>query len=193
MPRPSSLLALTILLPALAVLPACRHAEVKPVEEPLRARDLYPLAIGNQWTYEIHAAGQSVLRTIEIVSQQDGFFLDSKNGRLTQDKKGLRDGDRYLIENPVEKGRSWFSVMSVESSEEFEIVDAGHPCTVQAGTFGRCVVVRATTKLDPSRSIAIESTYAEGVGLVMLHSEQSDKGQAMPVLDMELVAYKLTP
>ena len=151
------------------------------------------MRVGNQWTYEIKADGQSVLRNIEIVSEQDGFFLDNKSGRLAQDSKGLRDGDRYLIENPVEKGHTWFSVVSVQSSEQFEVTEAGHPCSVQAGTFGRCIIVRATTSIDPARSVAIESTYAEGVGLVALHTEQIDHGQATPRLEMELVTYKLAP
>jgi hypothetical protein len=173
----------------------CEHVEVKPVEAetPLRAKDLYPLHVGNQWTYEVRAAGQKVLRTIEILSQQDGFFLDSMNGRLAEDAKGLRDGDRYLIENPVQRGHTWFSVMTIQNTEHFEILSAGHPCTVQAGTFGRCATVRATSQIDPARTIAIESTYAEGVGLVLLRTEQIDHGRGTQQLDMELVNYKLAP
>jgi len=182
---------------ALLAVASCQHAP-KPapvvVDDALRARDLYPLRVGNAWTYEIRTSGQSVLRSIEITAEQDGYFLDSKAGRLREDARGLRDGDRYLIENPIQAGHKWFSVVSVQSTEEFEITEAGHPCTVQAGTFGRCVTVRATSSVDADRSLALVSTYAEGVGLVSLHTEQATAGKTpVPQLDMELVTYKLAP
>jgi hypothetical protein len=163
-----------------------------PEPDPLRAKDLYPLRIGNQWTYKV--SGRPELETVEIVGERDGFFIDTKNGRLKHDEHGLRDGDRYLIEDPVRKGHSWFSVITIHSTESFAVSEAGHPCTVKAGTFGRCVTVRATSPVDVDRSLVIESTYAEGVGLVSIHTEQDTRGQLPKiVMEAELVAYHLAP
>lgn len=184
----------------LALLVGCAHAPAPapaapaPAAETLRARDLYPLRVGNKWTYEIRSAGQQVVRTIEITGEQDGYFVSKPMGKLRHDAKGLRDEDRYLIENPVETGHTWFSVVSVQSTEQFAITEAGHPCTVQAGTFGRCATVKATNAIDAQRSITIESTYAEGVGLVALKIDQVTKGKP-PVAQqqMELISYQLAP
>jgi len=162
--------------------------------EALRPRDLYPLRVGNQWTYDIRAGGQEATRTVVITGQQDdGFFVDNRHGKLRVDERGLRDGDRYLIESPVEKGHGWFSVQSLHSTERFEIIDAGRPCTVRAGTFGRCVTVRASSKVDATRTLLIESTYAEGVGLVALRTWQVLPKDTTPLMNMELVAFRLAP
>jgi hypothetical protein len=184
----------SLLLAVLIV--GCAHAP-GPAPAPidaLRAKDLYPLRVGNKWTYEIRSAGQKAVRTVELVGEKDGFFLSNPPGKLRHDSTGLRDDDRYLIQNPVEAGRTWMSVVSVQSTEQFQTTEAGHPCTVQAGTFGRCATVRATNAIDSARSIVIESTYAEGVGLVALHIEQVTKGHP-PVTqqEMELLSYHLAP
>jgi hypothetical protein len=185
------------LLPAIAVasvFTGCAHAPQPPPpdQDPLRAKDLYPLRIGNQWTYQV--SGRPEPDVVEIVAEKEGFFLDTKHGRLKQDERGLRDGDRYLIEDPVRKDHSWFSVITIHATESFQISEVGHPCTVKAGTFGRCVTVRATSPLDADRSLVIESTYAEGVGLVAFHTEQQTRGKT-PVIavEAELLSYHLAP
>ncbi len=187
--------ALPILLPLSLLAAACQHAPPAPPEpEALRARDLYPLRIGNQWTYERRGAGVSEVRTISIVSENDSFFTDTGGGQFRQDARGFRDPQRYLIENPVRKNHSWFAVNSVHSTERFEISEVGKPCTVKAGTFGRCVTVRATNQVDEDRSIVIESTYAEGIGLVSLHTEQVRRNRTPQiVMELELVSYHLAP
>jgi hypothetical protein len=176
------------------VMGGCAHSAPAPVvdQDPLRAKDLYPLRVGNQWSYKV--SGRPEPETVEIVGERDGFFIDTKNGRLKHDERGLRDGDRYLIEDPVRKDHSWFSVITIHSTENFQISEAGHPCTVKAGTFGRCVTVRATSPVDVDRSLVIESTYAEGVGLVSFHTEQDTRGKTpVVVMEAELLSYHLAP
>lgn len=184
----------SLLAVSLFALTACRHAEVKPPPPSPKAREFYPLKVGNHWTYEIRAAGQTVERTISIVSQKDGFFVDNTGAELKHDDTGLRDRNRYLLENPVEAGRKWLSVQSVRSTEHFEITSAGSGCSTRAGTFADCVTVQSTAEVRPGRKLIIESTYAKGVGLVSLQTLQIEGSSAPQTqLELELVSYNVTP
>jgi hypothetical protein len=181
----------------LLLLPACKHAPPKPGQPEtvaLRARDFYPLKVGNQWTYEIRSSGQKSERTIKILAESDGFFVDNMHAKLRQDETGLRDEHRYLLENPVSEGHKWFSVLSLQATEHFEITEAGHPCSARAGTFGECVTVKSTNELGHGRTLVLESTYAQGVGLVALRTSQVEKDSA-PVtqVELELVTYRFQP
>ena len=133
-------------------------------------------------------------RTISIVSQKDGFFVDNTGAELKHDDTGLRDRNRYLLENPVEAGRKWLSVQSVRSTEHFEITSAGSGCSTRAGTFADCVTVQSTAEVRPGRKLIIESTYAKGVGLVSLQTLQIEGSSAPQTqLELELVSYNVTP
>ena len=116
---------------------ACEHVEVKPVEPeaPMRARDFYPLRVGSRGPTKSASVARRCCATSRC-SQQDGFFVDSGNGHFAEDAKGLRDGDRYLIENPV-AGAHLVQRADDSIVGALRITSAGHPCTVQAGTFGR--------------------------------------------------------
>jgi hypothetical protein len=159
-----------------------------------KVRDYYPLKVGNQWTYELRSFGEKQTLAISIVSEKDGFFFDSTNAALRHDDTGLRDRNRYLIENPLEVGRKWISVQSVQSTEHFEITSVGEPCSSKAGSFANCVTVRSTSEVRPGRRLVIESTYAKNVGLVALQTEQLEgNSPATTQLELELISYKLAP
>jgi len=192
MPARSILTCLLLVAVSCATTKAATDAPAP--DDKLRARDFYPLKVGNRWTYEIRAQGQKVRRTVEIVSEKDGYFLDSQNGRYKHDATGLRDANRYLMQNPLETGHKWMSVLSLQSTERFEVTDAGAPCTTIAGTFGQCVTVKAENMVRPGQTLILESTYAQGVGLVHLRTLQQVK-DTDPALQMELelVSYELAP
>lgn len=168
-------ITLTLTLAVALVLAGCPRA-AKPDEAPktptsggemLRARDFYPLAVGNSWTYEDVSAAGSTTRTVTIVREEGGVFYDSQNGALRFDAIGLRDRDRYLLKEPLLPGATWHSVVSVQSTERYEIVEAGRPCEVPAGTFANCVRVRATIqRAGPGFDYVAEWTYAQGIGIV---------------------------
>lgn len=187
------------LLAALALaFAACATAPVAPppatVTEALRARDFYPLRVGHKWTYEVRAGGQVATRSIEILKEDGGFYRDSGGGSLKGDARGLRDPDRYLLMDPVEKGHKWSSVLSVQSTERYEIIDAGRPCEVPAGLFARCVTVRGTNAIDANRQLVNEVTYAEGVGLVEMHTfARTGSEPPKEQVSMRLVSFKLAP
>lgn len=157
----------------------------------MRVEDFYPLRIGNQWTYEVSGAGLSGQQLIEMTSEENGWFVDSMGARLRIDAFGLRDPDRYLLRAPLEAGTNWSNVESVQSVERHEIIEAGRSCSTPAGVWARCVVVRSTNALTPSRVFVLESTYAEGVGLVSQRTIQQAKGQEpVVVLERELLSFE---
>lgn len=185
-----ALLLIPLALACATTRPATPAPDEKPRVEGMRARDLMPLAVGKRWTYRVTAAGQMRDTTIEIVDERDGYFLDNTGQALRLDASGLKDPERYLLLEPLTEGQKWSAVQAPGVVERYEVVEAGRPCRVLAGTFGRCLVVRASVKLDKRSSLINEFTYAEGVGLVEQRVSEV-QGQGAPVLRMrrELVAF----
>lgn len=186
-------------LVVLALAAGCAHAPPPPAAapaavEPLRARDFYPLRVGSQWTYELVAGPKVERRSVRILSEEQGYFVDDQKGALRLDARGLRDRDRYLLEEPIEAGHRWTSVLSVTATERYEILEAGRPCSAPAGTFARCVVVRGTLRQDARIQLVNEWTYAEGVGLVGLKSGVAEDAKATrPLFELRLVSYQTAP
>ncbi len=157
------------------------------------ARDFQPLAVGTEWTYSGRMMGQPVQKTLRVTAVEDGFFVfdDEARSRMKFDDLGLRDDKRYLIQQPVEKGRSWSSIVSVSSTERYEILDAGFACEVPAGRFSDCVTVRATNRIDANRQFRIDWTYAPGVGQVRMAFAVLEGDREIPQGSIELQSYRL--
>lgn len=188
--------SIAFVVAAAVLMTGCRtapEAKPQPSEATMRVEDFYPLRVGNRWTYEVSGAGLSGEQSIEMTGEENGWFVDSMGGRLRIDAFGLRDPDRYLLRAPLEVGTSWSNVESVQSVERHEIVEAGGSCATDAGLWARCVVVRSTNALTPSRVFVLESTYAEGIGLVAQRTVQEAKGQKpVVVLERQLLSFEST-
>lgn len=157
----------------------------------LRVRDFYPLNVGNRWTYDVRMGNRTMRQSVEIVAEERGFHRDSEGGLLRIDDEGLRDPQRYLLRNPLVEGTAWSSVPAPGSIERYEIVEAGTSCKTPAGTFARCVRVRGENRVDPSRVLVSEWTYAEGVGLVELRTRiERGEGNYLPQIEMVLVSFE---
>jgi hypothetical protein len=145
----------------------CAHAP-KAKAAPGEARNFYPLAVGNRWTYETKMLGETAERTVEITGNRDGYYVDSGGAQLTTDAFGIRDQKRYLLRDPVEEGNAWTNVVSVSSVEHYKILAAGAPCDAPAGRFDRCVKVEGRNRIDPKTTLVNEVTFAAGVGIVRI-------------------------
>jgi hypothetical protein len=154
----------------------------------------YPLAVGNQWTYEFVSGEQRKRDTIRVVAREGGWFLDDHKGKLRVDGEGLRDPDHYLLRGPLEAGAKWSAVEDLHV-QRFEITAADGAEVTPAGTFLHCVTVRNELLLpgDSGRFVT-EWTYAPGVGLVRGRtSVQKPRGETLPQLTFSLVEYRLAP
>jgi hypothetical protein len=163
----------------------------------LKARDFYPLAVGNTWTYRSTPGDET--RTIAIVREEEGFFIDNNTppARLQTRSTGVYDGDRFLLEEPLEVGHKWLAVPSASEVERYEIVATGLELSTPAGFFKDCVRVRAET---PQRgpdgkpvTVVVLWTYAPQVGLIRIEQRLEMEGaNTRSLMTIELIDYELS-
>ena len=189
-----------ILLSLLALAAACAHrappAAVAPAARATPAED-FPLAVGNAWTWVDESPAlpperRGAERPVRILSRDaDGYFHDSERGELRADADCLHDRLRRLLCAPFEPGQAWSSVVSVSSTERYEIAAVGEKVTTPAGTFDGCVRVRAHNRAGASTDYVNEITYAPGVGPVRIETFSVVKGAVTPQVRAVLRAYEL--
>ena len=176
---------------------ACASAPPAPPRGSAPA-DYFPLAVGNEWVYQDlspqldPAARTARQRTVRILSRDaDGYFLDSEKGALRADPDCLHDRLRRLLCKPFAPGHAWTSVVSVGSTERYEIVAVGERVRTAAGTFDGCIRVRAHNRAGPEADNLLEITYAPGVGPVRLETFAVVRGTASQQVKAELLSYRL--
>jgi hypothetical protein len=186
------------LLPLAALAAACAGAPRPPAATVSAARtpaDFHPLAVGNEWTYRDESPGlgqPGAPRTVRILERtEDGYFRDSDRGELRADADCLHDRSRRLLCAPIAKGNSWTSVVSVSSTEKYEIAAVGETVETPAGRFEGCVRVRAHNRAGPGAELVLEITYAPGVGPVRIETFALVRGEAVPQLRAVLERIKL--
>ncbi len=160
--------------------------------------DYFPLAVGNEWVYQDlspqldPAMRSSRHRTVRILSRDaDGYFLDNEKGALRADPDCLHDRLRRLLCKPFATGHTWTSVVSVGSTERYEIVAVGERVRTPAGTFDGCIRVRGHNRAGPEADNLLEITYAPGVGPVRLETFAVVKGTATQQVKAELLSFRL--
>jgi hypothetical protein len=190
----------TLLLTLVACV-ACASAPGAPAPVASQAKagapaDYFPLAIGNEWVWDdvspqLPNGGRRAARTVRIVSRtEDGFLRDSEGTDLRADGECVRDRVRRLLCKPLTAGAGWKSVVSVSSTERYEIVGVGERVEVPAGRFDGCVRVRAHNRAGPSTEAVMELTYAPGVGPVRLETWVIVGGVAAPQVRAVLRSFR---
>jgi hypothetical protein len=193
--RVSSVVTGLGVLAAALVFSACAkrvEAEDTTAPAPQSVAAYYPLAVGNRWTYLVNGRADKPV-DVEILKEEEGYFHDSQGGQLRADGFGIRDPKRYLLRAPLEVGQSWTNVVSVSSTERYQIVQAGATCESPAGTFQNCVQVEARNRVDQGTTIVGSWTYAPGVGLVRMELVAERNGQRIPQTWLELKSYSVKP
>lgn len=186
--------ALLAALAALAALTACAHAPPGAAAGPAR---FFPLAVGNEWTWEdqspqLPPERRGALRTVRILERTaDGFFRDSERGELRAEAACVRDRVRQLLCAPIAVGTSWKSVLSVSSTERYEITAVDEVVVAPAGTFRGCVRVRAVNRAGPGTDLVNEITYAPGIGPVRIETFVVKDGAAAPQLRALLRSHRI--
>jgi hypothetical protein len=184
------------LLPIAALAAACARAPQAPPRagEP---GDFFPLAVGNEWVYRDDSPSlpperRGDTRTVRILERtKDGYYRDSERGELRADHDCLRDRSRRLLCAPIAAGRTWSSVVSVSSTERYEIAAVGEVVATPAGRFERCVRVRAHNRATPTTDLVNEITYAPGVGPVRIETFVVVDGKVTPQVRALLQSYRV--
>jgi len=187
------------LAPALAalLLASCATtAAVPTAAAPSRSPcEYYPLEVGNRWVYDGPPGqdNQPSQLAVTIIGSRDGYFQDDKKGNLACTAEGLRDGKRYLLQGPLEKGHGWSNVTSVGTTEHFEISEVGQPVTVPAGSFTETVTVVSRDRIDADKVLELRTVYARGVGMIRLQTLLLTKGQEIPQVTAVLRSFQAAP
>lgn len=161
--------------------------------KPLEPAAYYPLAVGNSWTYSANVLGDHSDQTITIIKKDFDYFVDDHKGRFKVDAYGLRDDKRYLLRVPLELGRTWTSVISVQSVEHARVIETDGACTVLAGAFEHCLTVESTNRQDESHTLVMRMTFAPYVGIVKVETAMEADGKVLPQSNVELTGYKVQP
>jgi hypothetical protein len=179
----------------------CATAPEKPIASGHRARDLYPLAIGNSWQYKVTPGPTDQRLKVEILDKDDkGFFIDNNGTRLAPRTDGVFDGDRFLVQDPVEEGHTWMAVPKSAPNvvEKYKIASTTAQAVVPAGSFESCVQVEAEQTVEDAKlkgTLKMTWTYAPGVGLVKVvqRFRPEGGGEERVTMTMELVTYTVQP
>jgi len=184
------------LLPLVALLAACARAPV-PAPRATSPGDYFPLAVGNEWVYRDESAhlqqGQDrASRTVRILERtRDGYYRDNERGELRADPDCLHDRSRRLLCMPLEPGKTWSSVVSITSTERYEIAAVGETVVTPAGRFDGCVRVRALNRASPGTDHVLEITYAPRVGPVRIETFIVVGDKVTPQIRAVLERYRL--
>lgn len=195
---PSFVLALVVTaLGGALVLPAgCATTAAAPAPTAVRARDLVPLAIGNQWEYRVSADAGGATSAVKIVDKDaEGFFIDNLGNKLAPRTDGLFDGNRFLVQEPVEEGHSWIAVPKDQPNvvERYRITSVAASTIVPAGSFQGCVEVEAEQSLQQG-IMKMTWTFAPGVGLIKISQRITPTGASeRTTMTMELVKFTVQP
>lgn len=141
---------------------------------------LFPLAVGNRWTYRVRFLGADETLTVALVSGKEGIFVDDRGRRYQEDRSGLRDDQRYLLREPLEPGKGWSSVISIESTEHYRVAAIGETVSVPAGRFEGCVEIEGRTPAGPDRAQLALQSYCPGVGLARVVTFEEVSGRRGP-------------
>src|SRR5690348_15224490 len=112
-----SLARWSVAVGAVALALGCSHsaAAVNAAEPGPPAASFYPLEVGRAWTYETQLLGERREVTVVVLREEGGYFIDSQGGHLKVDAAGVRDRQRYLLQNPVREGATWTNVVGPDS------------------------------------------------------------------------------
>ncbi len=186
------------ILLCLGLAAGCAHAPDRTRERSqLSPADYFPLAVGNSWVYVDHSpqlqpGAPRREHAVRIVSRDaEGYYHDNAGGQLRTDPDCLHDRLRRLLCRPFESGKTWSSVVSVTSTERYEIVSSDARVETPAGIFNHCIKVRAHNRAGPDADQILEATYAPGVGMVRIETSVVMNDVVAPQVQMVLESYKL--
>jgi hypothetical protein len=152
----------------------------KPAGDERAASRYFPLRVGDRWLYADERLGQKQDMEITMARQERGRLvahMQPAGVRLPPGAKpevvlfearprGIFDGTRYVLEEPVAVGHKWMAIPSLKTTEHFEVVALDAVANVPAGRFKDCALVRATVRHPKNEVVETDVTFCPGVGVV---------------------------
>jgi hypothetical protein len=177
-------------------LAACGGASPQ-AEEPsgdrLAPTNLYPLARGNVWSYDVQQRGRELptLGITRVVSAEGQRYEVSSNRSDPVLYEVREQGifrprkDVWLLKAPIQEGARWPSSRGMSAHVASTRVSVSTP----AGAFEQCVRIE---ERGGKGLLGIATVYCPGVGPVLVEWEQrSDGGRTVSKAEARLRGYQL--
>lgn len=149
------------------LLTACGGAQATPAGKPApqTPRALYPMAVGNAWSYDVDTGdGESVLAVFRVLALEGNIAEVEVTGVQDVQRYELRPKGifrvakgAFLLRAPIVVGATWSSGGGMTA----RVVATDRRISGSAGQFERCVEVLEQGAASGSR---ITTTYCPGVG-----------------------------
>lgn len=154
-------------------------------------RSLYPLAVGDAWSYDVDTGeGARVLAITRVIGIRAGVaevVTGQTSTRYELRPNGIWRVERggYLLKSPIAIGASWMS--GGDMTATITRTDIGVETT--AGRFARCIEVRET---GAASGAVIHTTYCPDVGPVLVRTETT-LSHATVRVEARLRGYEVIP
>jgi len=166
-----------------------RPASPKTIEP----RDLYPLEIGNAWSYDVDTGESSTTLAVSRVETFDGRIAEVRTAqtllRYEVLPEGIRvpPGNEWVLRAPFEEGATWPG----RGGRTARLVSMGLRVETRAGTFDDCVLV---SEIGGKLELEVRTVYCPRVGPVSvestMHSNLSDRALTVSA---KLRGYEVSP
>jgi hypothetical protein len=155
--------------------------------------DLFPLQVGNVWSYDVDTGEPSTTLAITRVEAIDGSFVDVRTGdtivRYELLPAGIRvpPNDVWLIRAPLSVGATWTG----RGDRTATLVSVDATAETPAGAFRGCVeIVEKGGRLE----LEVRTLYCPGVGPVVVSSTMSStRSERRLTVTATLRGYKVSP
>jgi hypothetical protein len=166
----------------------------------------YPLAVGNVWTYQVHAfspkAKDSTVKwTVTHASIEDGRMVyqiwpkpmqtDDEAMELAVTPQGILEvsDNTYILKFPITKGARWSQTLpGSKDAHSFQVRSARAPCQAGVLHIPDCVVVEET---DDRLGLTTVTTYGRDIGPVLYEYRKKHSGKEIVVQTVTLVDHNL--
>lgn len=173
---------------------ACAGSRPPAVEvRGLAPTDLYPLQVGNAWSYDVDTGDDTTTLAITRVEAFDGRVAEVRTGRSTVLYEVLPDGirvlpgDAWLLRVPLTEGAGWPG----PGGREARLISTGVSVETVAGSFTRCVEVSET---GGELELEVRTVYCPAVGPVAVDSTmRSQVGDRAVTVSARLRGFDVQP
>jgi hypothetical protein len=166
-----------------AVVTVCGSARPRPQDNatPRLSSRYFPLKVGDRWLYEDAYFKRTQRMEVSVARQVDPhtFVVQMKphdvplpkgerpsEVRMEIRPRGIFDGARYVLEEPLQPGKKWMAILNATTAERFEVVTMDAAADVPAGKFSDCLQVRSTIRAPRQEQQVTDVTYCPDVGMV---------------------------
>lgn len=172
---------------------ACASTVRPALPKAIEPSDLYPLATGNAWSYDVDTGEPSTTLAVTRVETFDGRVAEVRTAQTLLRYEVLPEGirvpprDEWVLRAPFEEGATWPG----RGGRTARLVSMGLRVETRAGAFDGCVLVSETGgKLE----LEVRTVYCPRVGPVSVESTmRSNVSDRVMTVSAKLRGYDVSP